>query len=158
MKEGIYAGFKGVVNKIVDVLNGIISSAESMVNEAINGINSFLSTIGATKFGEFFDFNFSIGNVSFGRVPHLASGAVIQGGNPFLAVLGDQRAGQTNIEAPLSTIRQAVRDELSGLGFGGGQMKVVLQVNGVDLAQATLQDFLSEMSRQGLDVEVLGVT
>lgn len=157
MKEGIYAGFKGVANKIVDILNDIISSAESMVNEAIDGINSFLGKIGATKFGEYFDFDFSIGNVSFGRIPHLASGAVIQGGNPFLAVLGDQRAGQTNIEAPLSTIRQAVRDELSGLGFGGGQMKVVLQVNGVELAQATLQDFLSEMNRQGYDVEVLGV-
>ena len=57
----------------------------------------------------------------------------------------------------MSTIRQAVRDELSGMNFGGGQLKVVLQVNGADLAQATLQDFLSEMNRQGLDVEVLGV-
>lgn len=95
---------------------------------------------------------------SLRSIPHLASGSVIRGGNPFLAVLGDQRAGQTNVEAPLSTIRQAVRDELSGLNFGGGQLKVVLEVNGADLAQATLQDFLSEMNRQGLDVEVLGVT
>lgn len=95
---------------------------------------------------------------SLRSIPHLASGSVIRGGNPFLAVLGDQRAGQTNVEAPLSTIRQAVKDELSGLNFGGGQLKVVLEVNGADLAQATLQDFLSEMNRQGLDVEVLGVT
>lgn len=158
MKEGIFSGFKGIVNKIVDILNEVISSVESMVNNAIEGINSLLSMINGSAIGEFFNLDLSLGNVSFGRIPRLASGAVIQGGNPFLAVLGDQRAGQTNIEAPLSTIRQAVRDELSGLGFGGGQMKVVLQVNGVDLAQATLQDFLSEMSRQGLDVEVLGVT
>ncbi len=157
MKEGIFSGFKGIVNKIVDILNEVISSVESMVNNAIEGINSLLSMINGSAIGEFFNLDLSLGNVSFGRIPRLASGAVIQGGNPFLAVLGDQRAGQTNIEAPLSTIRQAVRDELSGLGFGGGQMKVVLQVNGADLAQATLQDFLSEMNRQGLDVEVLGV-
>lgn len=40
------------------------------------------------------------------------------------------------------------------VGFGGGQLKVVLQVNGADLAQVTLQDFLSEMNRQGYDVDL----
>ncbi len=41
---------------------------------------------------------------------------------------------------------------------GGGfrTAKIVLQVNGVDLAQATLQDILSEASRQGYDLEVIG--
>ena len=85
MREGIYAGFKGIVNKIIDVLNNIISSVEAMVNEAINGINSFLSTIGATKFGEFFDFNFSIGNISFGRIPHFAEGGFPAMGELFVA-------------------------------------------------------------------------
>lgn len=90
------------------------------------------------------------------NVPHLASGSVIRGGNPFVALLGDQPAGQTNIEAPLDTIRQAVREELSGMDFGSRQMKVVLQVNGSELAYATLNDFLSEASRQGYGVDILG--
>lgn len=34
------------------------------------------------------------------------------GGDPFLAVVNDQKRGQTNIEAPLKTIREAVRIEL----------------------------------------------
>lgn len=40
-------------------------------------------------------------------LPYLASGAVIPPNAPFMAVLGDQRHG-TNIEAPLSTIQEAV--------------------------------------------------
>lgn len=93
-------------------------------------------------------------------VPHLASGSVIRGGNPFLAMLGDQPRGQVNVEAPAGLIKDMVKAGLaeSGLGaIGGGILKVVLNVNGTDLAQVTLQDFLSEMNRQGYDVEVLGV-
>ena len=41
----------------------------------------------------------------------MAKGAVIPPNAPFMAMLGDQRHG-TNIEAPLSTIQEAVRTEL----------------------------------------------
>lgn len=40
-------------------------------------------------------------------IPYLAKGAVIPPNAPFMAMLGDQRHG-TNIEAPLSTIQEAV--------------------------------------------------
>ena len=40
-------------------------------------------------------------------IPHLAQGAVIPPNREFMAVLGDQKHG-TNIEAPLSTIQEAV--------------------------------------------------
>ncbi len=42
-------------------------------------------------------------------IPKLATGAVIPGGKPFMAMLGDQKSGQTNIEAPLDTIVEAVK-------------------------------------------------
>ena len=45
------------------------------------------------------------------RAPGLAEGAVLEPNRPFLAVVGDQTRG-TNVEAPLETIRQAVREEL----------------------------------------------
>lgn len=44
-------------------------------------------------------------------IPQLANGAVIPPNAPFAAILGDQRNG-TNIEAPLSTIQEALRAEL----------------------------------------------
>lgn len=53
-------------------------------------------------------------------IPYLASGAVIPPNREFLAVLGDQKAG-TNVEAPLSTIQEAVRNEMKN-------MKVTVEV------------------------------
>ena len=44
-------------------------------------------------------------------VPQLAEGAVLEPNKPFLAVVGDQTQG-TNVEAPLETIKQALREEL----------------------------------------------
>ena len=56
------------------------------------------------------------------RVQALASGAVIPPNRAFLAVLGDQHSG-TNVEAPLSTIEQAVENVLARRGgAGGGEM------------------------------------
>ena len=51
-------------------------------------------------------------------VPALAQGAVIPPNRKFLALLGDQGAG-TNVEAPLSTIRQAMAEVLSGWNSAG---------------------------------------
>ena len=61
------------------------------------------------------------------RVPALANGAVIPPNAPFMAMLGDQRHG-TNIEAPLDTIKQAVR-EVVGNSSGGGQYAFTAQIN-----------------------------
>ena len=51
-------------------------------------------------------------------VPYLASGAVIPPNAPFMAVLGDQRHG-TNVEAPLSTIQEAVSNVMSDAILSG---------------------------------------
>lgn len=61
-------------------------------------------------------------------VPKLATGAVIPANREFLAVLGDQKSG-TNIEAPLSTIEQAVENVLSRSGFGSSQ-SAILEIDG----------------------------
>lgn len=50
------------------------------------------------------------------QIPYLATGAVIPPNAPFLAMLGDQRNG-TNIEAPMDTIKQGVREVLEEMGF-----------------------------------------
>ena len=174
LKKDVETVFTNVKNSIVNALSPVIDKLKEFiqwVKDAIQAVKDFFSsgyeqvgttagkTSKTTTARSFMAASPTSISAAMADIPHLASGAVLRGGNPFLAVLGDQRAGQTNIEAPMSTIRQGLREELSVLGFGsgGGQLKVVLQVNGADLAQATLQDFLSEMNRQGLDVEVLGV-
>ena len=53
-------------------------------------------------------------------IPALAQGTVIPPNRRFLAMLGDQTGG-TNVEAPLSTIKQAVAETLAGWQGGDGQ-------------------------------------
>lgn len=55
-------------------------------------------------------FNLNIFGGGGGNIPQLANGAVLRGGDPFLAYLNDQPRGQTNVEAPLSTIIDAIRE------------------------------------------------
>lgn len=45
------------------------------------------------------------------KIPALARGAVLPPNQPFLSIVGDQKRG-TNIEAPLSTIQEALSNEL----------------------------------------------
>lgn len=101
--NGLISGFEGAIN-------GIISMFEKMINWIVDGLNKisidipdWIPGLGGKKFG------FNIPEVSFGRVsiPKLAQGAVLPANQPFLAMVGDQKHG-TNVEAPLSTIQEAV--------------------------------------------------
>lgn len=89
LKNGIYEGFKGLANKVVDVLNDVISGLESMINNAISGINELLSKISSSGIGKFVSeltgFSFQIGTVAFGRIPHFAEGGFPETGQLFLA-------------------------------------------------------------------------
>ena len=89
-------------------MNGLIGAIETGLNDIIRKINTlswnvpdWVPGIGGKKWG----FNFK--EI---KIPRLAKGAVIPGGREFLAVLGDQPRGQTNIEAPADLIRQMARD------------------------------------------------
>ena len=53
------------------------------------------------------------------NTPHLADGAVLRPNQPFLAMVGDQKRG-TNIEAPMDTIKQGVREVIGERGGTGG--------------------------------------
>lgn len=167
--KNIFVEFEGRVEEIIGELRALIQEfydwVMSLVSEmiaAIENVGSAIESAGSASAGISGGGRISVHNIVSAPVmdiPHLASGSVIRGGNLFLAMLGDQPHGQTNIEAPLSTIKQAVREELSGMNYGGGLNPTIsLNVNGEEFARLTLNDILSEMSRQGYDVEVLGVT
>lgn len=88
------------------------------------------------------------------NVPKLASGSVLNGGNPFLAWVNDQPKGQTNIEAPLDTIVQAFK-EVSG---NNTNKNIVIEANG-DLGNI-IREFnfrlKNENIRVGKDLMVSG--
>ncbi len=72
---------------------------------------------------------YSKNNFSASPLPELADGAVIQGGRPFAAILGDQRYGQTNIEAPLATIQEALQNVMDQNG-GNGEINLTVNLDG----------------------------
>lgn len=175
-KTSVKTVFEAVKSKIEETIKPVIDWIQNFIDkirDAISAVKDFFAS-GFEKAGEILGGIFDGGGHSrnvhaeymtetpdyatraIKSIPALASGAVIRGGNPFLAILGDQRAGQTNIEAPIGTIKQAVSEVMAESGGGFRTARIVLQVNGADLAQATLQDFLSEASRQGYNLEVIG--
>jgi hypothetical protein len=70
------------------------------------------------------------------NIPRLATGAVIPPNKPFMAMLGDQKSG-TNVEAPLSTIKQAVAETISGLNLNSSDSgDIVIQIDGYEVFRA----------------------
>lgn len=94
---------------------GVTHFPFNKINGMLNSIRD-ISILGVEPFKGLWEKN----PLSVPQIPKLAKGAVIPGGSPFMAVLGDQPRGMTNIEAPLDTIWQAVQMELDNVnGYGG---------------------------------------
>lgn len=97
---------KALVNVLIGCLNAAISNLNMTIQGFLGGGAKLINWIGE-KMGKKWNLNANWAKIP--TIPYLATGAVIPGGRPFPAILGDQRAGQTNIEAPLDTIVEAVK-------------------------------------------------
>ena len=102
------SGFKNTVNGVIGFINGLISGFISGINTIVRALNrihfdipSWVPGIGGESIG------FQLQTIKAPQIPYLAKGAVLPANRPFLAMVGDQRHG-TNVEAPLSTIQEAV--------------------------------------------------
>lgn len=95
---------KDMVNGLIGAVNLVIDAINSLFHLKFNGLwIAGVEVIPA--------FNKRLLNIP--KIPYLAEGAVIPPNAPFMAMLGDQRHG-TNIEAPLSTIQEAVAEVMDG--------------------------------------------
>jgi len=108
-------GFKTMSNGLIEVMNALGSGLTRGFNGLFDSVNDvslvipdWVPFIGGKTLG------FSLGKLKMPTIPKLAQGAVLPANKPFLAMVGDQKHG-TNIEAPLQTIRDAVKLELSDL-------------------------------------------
>lgn len=150
--------FGGIWGFIKGIINSILGGIESMANGVIKGINFVIRALNKLKFdipdwvpalgGKSFGFNISeLNEVS---LPRLADGAVIRGGNPFMAVLGDQPHGQTNIETPLPTMVKAFKQAIAESGgVGGGNYTFVAQLNGKTIFEETVRQNDMYINRTG---------
>lgn len=119
LKNGIYEGFKGLANKVVDVLNNVISALESMINSAIAGINELLEKINGSGLGEFIGLELNISNVSFGRIPHFSVGGFPEDGlfyanhNELVGQFSNGKTAVANNEQITEGIKQGVREAVA---------------------------------------------
>ncbi len=106
-------------NFAIDTAEGIVNGIIRGINwcaEKINDVFSFEIPEWIPKYGgQSFSANLGkVSEISLPRipVPALASGAVLPPNKPFMAWVGDQKNG-TNVEAPLSTIEDALRNVMA---------------------------------------------
>lgn len=124
IKTGNKEMIASVINRIIDALNGLIDKSNNLLQGVLN------KPWAQKLFGSIDTSNIAIPHIA--HVPYLASGAVIPGGKPFPAVLGDQPKGKTNLEAPEDLIRQIVREESNSnitVNFTGTMAQLVRLMN-----------------------------
>lgn len=112
--EGVKAPINSIIGGFEFLVNCVIRAINKMI-DAMNGLSfdipDWVPEIGGKSFG------FTIPNLNEVSIPRLAQGAVIPPNQRFLAMLGDQKSG-TNVEAPLTTIQEALVGALQQMGFG----------------------------------------
>lgn len=107
--ENVFNAIKDAGTKFVNWINDVLSKAFGGIYDMVKKTFGFIGNL----IGNPFDFSSISNQLGSSNVPGLAQGSVLKGGDPFLAYLNDQPRGQTNIEAPLSTIVDAFKQALS---------------------------------------------
>lgn len=160
VKTAFVNAFNGLVNLIKRPVNGVIGFINGMIRGVVNGINAILRAFNSLKVnipswvpgygGRSLGFNFRM--LTAPQIPYLAKGAVIPPNAPFMAMLGDQKRG-TNIEAPLSTIEEALENVLAKRGMNsgnnGGSWRFTAQINRRTLFDELLDEAKIRQMRTG---------
>lgn len=153
--------WEAVVGTIKNAVNSVIGKVEGMLNAVIRGINWLIDQLNRIKFdvpdwvpgigGQSLGFNIS--HVSEVNLPRLANGAVIPPNQQFAAILGDQRSGK-NLEAPASLIRQMVIEGIQASGSlnNGGNMTVIMEIDGREFGRASYKYGNAEKQRVGISM------
>lgn len=130
------------------------------INTAISLFNTFIDWINEKMHFSWDDIKIggktivqagSVQLINIPNIPYLASGAVIPPNREFLAVLGDQKSG-TNIEAPLSTIKQAVAEVLASMGGGNNEQTAYLVLDELVLGKVIYRLNKAESNRIGVNL------
>ena len=138
--QGAFNGVIGLMNRLLEGLGGTVNGVVDTVNKLKVKIPDWVPGLGGKQF------SFSLKTVTAPQIPYLAKGAVLPANQPFLAVVGDQKHG-TNVEAPLTTIQEAVAavmaDHTAGNMAGHEATVAVLNrileaVLGMDVGEAVI--------------------
>lgn len=155
--DGITNNIKSHVLLSINYMNIMIDSLQHALNETVRAVNAVITEINSMSS----ETGIRLPRVSSEKlthvpIPKLATGAVLPGGSPFLAMVNDQPRGQTNVEAPLETIKQALKEVFQEVDFSSGQNEAVLELDGVQFGRIIYRLNRRESGRVGITTRVNG--
>lgn len=167
LKTTVVNIFNGIWISIKGVINNILSGIERMANGVINGVNSVIGalnglkfTIPATPFSDEMSIGLNIPTLRNISIPKLATGTVVPPNREFMAVLGDNKK-EPEVVSPLSTMRQALREELQALGITSGSnqtLVIKLYLDGKQISEAVVKEGKLQQMSTGKNMFLLGGT
>ena len=150
-------GTKKFLNNVVGQFESAIRGISSAYNGMVSGMADNAQNMGqASPDIKEAARAFRLKKLSMLSIPRLAQGAVLPANQPFMAVVGDQTHG-TNVEAPLTTIQQALdlalADRLEGMmaGFNAvtsRQEQILDAILGLDVSDASLAGAVKRYERR----------
>lgn len=157
IKEKFIGTWNSIKSKTSEIWGNIAESVKGWVDTLKGWIDDLLGAFGKVKTEQAGMTTGGLGGAlggAFGKAtagistasieaPALAKGAVFRGGKPFLAIVNDQPRGQTNVETPLNTIKQALREELASFTdkFNNVQLAPSFEVGQFDVTPPPEFDF-----------------
>lgn len=107
LKSGMSSKKQALITEAENTSSSIANAYRTGLTGVLNGVNMGTPTASLPTYS----YQSSSGSITpkVNGYARLATGAVLPPNDPFLAIVGDQKHG-TNIEAPLSTIEDAVRN------------------------------------------------
>ena len=124
--DGFLGTIKSSINTVSSLINGVINTMIGAINTAIRALNRISFDLPDFLGGWHFGLNIPEIPKNWGNIPRLSKGAVLEGGNPFLAWINDQPRGQKNIETPLSTMIEAFKKA----GVSAQNQNIIIEANG----------------------------
>lgn len=152
--EGLTDLLKMPINGVIGLLNGLIACINTMLATIESHLDFKIQIPNPFSKGYMVNYHWSatLPRIKY-SIPYLATGAVIPPNAPFMAMLGDQRHG-TNIEAPLSTIEDALENVLARTGMMGGNSgsyRFTAQINRRTLFDEFIEEAKIRQSATGIN-------
>lgn len=148
--DNVNNGIEEIIGTTQNIPDDLFDPYTKSIENAKKAVDDLSDSIDKLQSKKYIKVAFGDTTVSSGisrMIPALARGAVLPANKPFLAWVGDQTSG-TNVEAPLSTIKQAVREVLEENGSGyGNDITIPVYIDGdkVDEAVVRRQDIRNKM-------------
>lgn len=168
--EGVKEIFSGIWKLIFGNVQTVIEDISNLISGVMKSISKLLEAVGKAPVGPVFrsgKSSYTSGRTAYPtsayaaipyRMPRLATGTVVPPrAGEFAAILGDNKR-EPEVVSPLSTMRQAFREEIASVGLGqersGGP--IYMQIDGKTFARLMAPYLDSEKSRVGVNLVIGG--